>query len=158
MNNINDLDMNNINRLLKDANLYSIEYCGYFILKFSISSNSIFYNKFENIEIEFISGCNILNSDSTNKSANEEVFNLYGSNILSVKFEEDNQLEIGFDNNSKILSILEEDELYDRNWIIRPVNNKDSYILNDSNEIFYTEDMKELITPPSGFSAAAGKS
>lgn len=149
--------MNNINRLLQDANLYSIEYCGYFIIKFSISNDSIFYNKFENIEIEFISGCSILNSNSTNKSANEEVFNLYGSNILSVEIEEDNQLEIWFDNNSKILSILEEDELYDRNWIIRPVNNKDSYILNDSNEIFYTENMKEFITPPSGFSAAAGK-
>ena len=147
MNNINELDMKRIDILLKDANLYSIEYCGFFILKFSISSDSIFYNKFENIEIEFISGCSVLYSNSSNKSADEVIFSLYGSNILSAKFKENNQLEIMFDNNSKIVSNLKEDELFDRNWIIKPVNDKSSYILNDSNEIFYTENMKELIMP-----------
>lgn len=137
--------MNNIDRLLKDGNLYSIEYCGFFILKFSISSNSVFYHEFDGIQIEFISGCNIIDSKGVSKSANQEIFNLYGSDIVRVKLETGNQLQIYFENSYKIISILEEEKIYDRNWIIKPVNNNDSYILNDSDKLFYTENMKALI-------------
>ncbi|HVG16870.1 MAG TPA: hypothetical protein VM935_18000 [Chitinophagaceae bacterium] len=139
--------MNNIDALLKNANLYSIEYCGYYILRFTISNGSAFYHKFENIEIEFISGCSIVDVNITRELGSEDIFRLYGANVLSTKFEENYQLNIWFDNSCKVVSTLEEDVLCDRNWVITPVNNKESYILSDFSEIFYSDNMKDLIMP-----------
>ena len=138
--------MYNLNYLLKEANLYSIEYIGYFILKFSISSDSNFYNKFQDIAIEFNSGCEILNINTENVSIIPEIFNLYGFNISNIEIEaEFNKLIISFENGYQIKSIIENDELIDRNWVIRAIEDNDNYILNDSNEIFFSEEMKVFL-------------
>ena len=46
-----------LNKLLLNASLYSIEYSGILSFKFSISNKSIYYDKIDEVIIEFVSGC-----------------------------------------------------------------------------------------------------
>lgn len=135
--------MSKINSLLKDANLYSIEYVGHFILKFTISDKSEFYNKFQDIAIEFISGYEIEKANFDNSTIPAEIFELFGLSICSSEIN-NNDLILTLENDFKIITKIDEDELTDRNWMIKTLDN-DNFILNDANELFASSDMKIII-------------
>lgn len=137
--------MNNISKLFIGANLYSIEYAGLFILKFSVSNSSMFYDKFQDIVIELISGCEMFDENDKKLLVVKNILSLYGLNVLDVKVGKNNQLFIYFENSYKIISVIETNELYDRNWLIRPPDDVSSYIMSDSNELFSSDNMKYLL-------------
>lgn len=136
--------MSKINSLLKDANLYSIEYVGYLILKFTISDKSEFYNKFQDIAIEFISGYEIEKGNVDNSTIPAEIFELFGLSICSSEIN-NNDLILTLENDFKIITKIDEDELTDRNWMIKTLDNNDNFILNDANELFASSEMKIVI-------------
>jgi hypothetical protein len=136
--------MLDLNRVLKNANLYSIEYAGFFSFKFSLSNELSFFKELDCVVIEFVSGCNILDSKETLLETKNVVFDLFGANISHVRLLEENQLDVEMDNGYKIISVNDENELIDRNWVLKNAEKYDSYILNDSGKLFYSKDMKEL--------------
>ena len=136
--------MSKINSLLKDANLYSIEYVGYLILKFTISDKSEFYTEFQDIAIEFISGYEIEKANINNSTIANEIFELFGTSICYSEIK-NNHLILTIENDFKIITKIDEDELTDRNWMIKVLDNNDSFILNDANELIASSDMKNII-------------
>lgn len=132
--------MIDIDSLLKDGNLYSIEYTGFFIFKFSLSSKSILYNSVNELIVEFNNGLNIFKNNLKIENENN-VFDLFGLSITNCKIE-NNILKIYLENNYKLESINSEDNLIDRIWVIKTYNDK-TYIINDSNEINYSDDLKK---------------
>jgi hypothetical protein len=132
--------MTDIDSLLKDGNLYSIEYVGFFIFKFSLSNKSILYNSVNELIVEFNNGLNIFKNNLKIENENN-VFDLFGLSITNCKIEND-ILKIYLENNYKLESINSEDNLIDRIWVIKTYNDK-TYIINDSNEINYSDDLKK---------------
>lgn len=132
--------MTDIDSLLKDGNLYSIEYTGFFIFKFSLSNKSILFNSVNELIVEFNNGLNIFKNDLVIENENN-VFDLFGLSITDCKIE-NNKLKIYLENNYKLESINSEDNLIDRIWVIKTYNDK-TYIINDSNEINYSDDLKK---------------
>ncbi|WP_445718031.1 hypothetical protein [Flavobacterium sp.] len=137
--------MFDFNKALKNANVYSIEYCGFFSLKFSIYNELKFYENFQDVKIEFISGSVIVDSNGNNYSTEEKVFDLYGLSVLDAKLTEYNQFEIEFENGYKILSVVEENDLVDRVWVFKITDENDNYIFYDSTELFFSESMVDLL-------------
>lgn len=133
--------MTDIDSLLKDGNLYSIEYTGFFIFKFSLSNKSILFNSVNELIVEFNNGLNIFKNDLVIENENN-VFDLFGLSITDCKIE-NNKLKIYLENNYKLESINSEDNLIDRIWVIKTYNDK-TYIINDSNEINYSDDLKNI--------------
>lgn len=137
--------MSKIDSFLKGANLYSIEYVGFLILKFTISDSSIFYNEFNDISIEFISGHDIKNNNLDSPKHSIEIFELYGLSISYSEILNDKRLLIRFENGLIITSKIEVDVLIDRNWMINVLDSSGNYILNDANELFSSNDMIKII-------------
>lgn len=135
--------MLNFNKILKNANLYSVEYTGYFSFKFSVSNE--LNSQVESIVVEFVSGCKIFDSAKKSLDLQENVFGLYSANIINARLLKENQLELEFDNGTHVVSINDTNELVDRNWVLKINENNSSYILNDSGDLFYSEDMRSLI-------------
>lgn len=130
--------MKNVNDILKGANLYSIEYTGYFTLKLSLSNKSLLYNSTNELLIEFNSGF-ILHKGSDLIESKEKLFDLFGLNILNLQINNDN-LSIYFEEDYKMETMSSGDNLIDRNWVIRSIDNK-TFIINDSNDIFYSDNL-----------------
>lgn len=131
--------MKDINSILKDGNLFSIEYTGFFIFKFSLSSKSVLYNSVNELFVEFNNGLNIFKNNSIIENENN-IFDLFGLSIINCKVEND-ILKIYLENNYKLESINSEDKLIDRIWVIRSYNDK-TYIINDSDKIYYSDNLK----------------
>ena len=85
--------------LLKQANLYSIEFTGIFNLKFSISQQSYYYNSIPDIIIQLNSGFLINNEKKEIPSITEDVFNLFDLSVIN------GILNIVFENNYSIESL-----------------------------------------------------
>lgn len=130
--------MKNINEILKEANLYSIEYTGFFSFKFSLSDKSKLYSSINELIIEFNNGYVFYKGDAIIENK-EELLNLFGLNIINIQIENE-ILIIDLESNCKLESISSQDELIDRNWVIRS-NDSKTYIINDSNEIFHSSDL-----------------
>lgn len=140
--------MFNFNKLLKNANLYSIEYCGYFIFKFAISNELVTNVKIQDIKIEFNIGCAFIDTFELDYSFYTKVLNLYGKNIVNVLLIVNNHLLIEFDNGYKIISTNNEidNNLIDRYWVISDIECYENYIFNDMYNIFIADSMAALVS------------
>ncbi len=129
--------MKNLFELFKFSNLYSVEYSGTFTLKFSVNNKSLLYQYITEFNIDFNSGFTNIDNDHYNI-----LLDLIGYEINDIYLEKDNCLVIKV-NNTYIKTKIETDELVDVSWEIYS-KDKTYYILNDSNELFYSENLTNL--------------
>ncbi|MDH1603050.1 MULTISPECIES: hypothetical protein [Empedobacter] len=108
-----------LNKLLLNASLYSIEYSGILSFKFSISNKSIYYDKIDEVIIEFVSGCKIFNKITNFNIDNNELFELVSLDISNVKLFDDKFLEINIDDRYIIRALEDNFVLNDVKWIIK---------------------------------------
>ena len=134
--------MIDINIFLKEANLYSIEYTGFYSFKVSISNGTSYYKLFTDLIIEFNSGCIIFKNNT--KIENCYAFDLYGKNIINSKIEK-SDLVLELEDNYKIKSTIENNNiLFDRKWCIKSQDDK-TYILNDYKKIYFSDNLNNNI-------------
>lgn len=136
--------MFDFNKILKDAQVYSIEYCGFYVLKFSISNELNFSRYFQDITVEFTSGIDMLSNNKVKADLDEEVLKLYGMDVLDAQCTVDKRLKIKFSNGYIIQSLQDENELVDRDWVIEVTNDKDNYILCDRGHLYFSNNIKSL--------------
>lgn len=125
-----------LKKLLLNASLFSIEYSGILSFKFSICSNSIYYNEIDLIIIEFISGCKIFDRGTNVDIDNNTLFNLVALEITDIKLFNDNFLEIFIDEKYIIKALDDNFNLNDRKWVIK----------DELNELNITFDGFELVS------------
>jgi len=136
--------MNNLEKLLIGANLYSIEYTGIFSLKFFLHTESTIFNTFNDLIIEFVEGCILYNDHNNRIPTDMHILKLFGLDIIKVEIKKNNQLKFIFENHYSIETIFNSNELFDRSWVLRTLDSK-SYILNDRGDIFLSEDFKAFL-------------
>jgi hypothetical protein len=138
--------MIDINKILYASNLYSIEYSGFLSIKLSLFDSSLLYDSCQDVTIEFNTGVIMLNNNQEQIEAFPNILNLHGSYVNYSAIIE-NQIEISFDNGFILKSIYSQDELslVDRCWTLKSTKFGTSFILNDTHELFFSENIKELL-------------
>lgn len=130
-----------IDRILRKANIYSIEYTGFFSIKFSLSNESSFYSLNELI-IEFVSGIKLFEYGNEIIDIESYIYKVFGMNVTYISISNETKISIDLEKGFSIESDSEKDELIDRNWVIRSLDNN-TYIINDCSELFYSDDLKK---------------
>ena len=97
------------------------------------------YNAVNELIIEFNKDLKIFKNNSIIKNK-ENVFDLFGLSITNCTIK-NSILRINLENKYTLESINSEDDLIDRIWVIKSNNDK-IYIINDSNEINYSNNLK----------------
>ncbi len=133
--------MKDINKILCKANIYSIEYSGFFTLKFSLSPESILYSLNNELIIEFVAGIILLKDNKALDDIKSNIFDIFGLCIEKINLDKQKILKINLEQGFTIKSVTEDNDLIDRNWVIRSYDNN-SYIINDSSDLFYSENLK----------------
>ncbi|MFZ1456144.1 MAG: hypothetical protein WAT22_17500 [Saprospiraceae bacterium] len=138
--------MIDINKILYNANLYSIEFSGFISLKFTLTDESTLNNICDDVTLEFINGAILIDNNGKKVESIQNIFYLFGS---SIKYSAllNNGIEIEFDNGFKIKSENPnvEDELLDRNWVLSETVSGNYIIFNDTNNIVVSEVFKEFV-------------
>jgi len=135
--------MININILLNNAEVYSIEYSGFFTLKFTVSNESLFSNEFTELKLDFVSGLELY---SIEKNENElyKILDFYGTNVTHATLTTEKKIQLEFSNGNKILSLQDDSDMTDRDWILYSDDLNENYIINDGSEIYISESFKRI--------------
>lgn len=123
-----------LHELLVQSSLYSIEFSGILSFKFSVNVNSKYYQKYDDIIIEFVSGCTFIDINKNLILKNENIFDLVGLDVSNCVLKENNILEIVLDERFSIRSEMDTFDLLDRQWVLRDLKNE-IYIINDGYQI-----------------------
>ncbi|MGL5234451.1 MAG: hypothetical protein ACRC8Z_06835 [Empedobacter falsenii] len=124
--------------LLADSSLYSLEFTGIISFKFSININSKYYPKYDDIIIEFVSGCVFTDLNSNLILKKENIFDFVGLNISNCFLEKDNVLQIILDEQFSIKSKIDNFDLLDRYWVLHDIKNE-FYMINDGYQILKSD-------------------
>lgn len=131
--------MANLIKLLENAQIYSIEYCGYFALKFTLATKVLTFEG--DLRLEFVSGVSCFCSKDED-SLNKVMLSLYGTNILKAELIAENSIQLELSNGVKIVSVKEENVLVDRDWILETTGDTNNFILSDKGDLYYSESMR----------------
>ncbi|HRE59371.1 MAG TPA: hypothetical protein PLW09_16295 [Candidatus Kapabacteria bacterium] len=139
--------MINLNKILNESNVSSVEYSGLWSIKLSVSNTSAIYDNFPDITIEFNGGLTLIHTNEQQVQLPHNLFNLYGSCVKESSII-DEQIEIIFDNDIIVRSFCTPDELrlVDRCWGITSTTNRQYLMFSDCYELFISEEIKKLGT------------
>lgn len=70
--------MINLNKILNESNVYSVEYSGSWFIKLYISILVLFMMIFQDITIEFNGGITLIHTNEQQVQLPHNLFNLYG--------------------------------------------------------------------------------
>ena len=132
--------------MLYKANLYSIEFSGFISLKFSLAEDSTLNSICDDVTLEFNNGTILTDNDGKKVESIQNIFYLFGSSIKYSTLLK-NDIEIGFDNGFKIKSDNHnvENELLDRNWVLKETVSGNYIIFNDTNNTIVSDVINELV-------------